>query len=134
MTDVLLDTNLFIYAYDRTAVHHSRSVQVFTNPNNRLFTTAKNVAECVAVMTKLNFPQADIEQVLSDTLNNIQILYSSDASLRIFEQLFKTYKPRGNKVYDLEVASVVLAHNIAQVATFNTADFLYIAGIQLYPV
>lgn len=134
MTDVLLDTNIFIYAYDRTAVHHTRSAFVFADPNNRLFTTSKNVAECVSVMTKLNFPQADIEQVLSDTLTNINILYSSDSSLRIFEQLFKTYKPRGNKVYDLEVASVALANNITQIATFNTSDFQYIAGIQLFPV
>ncbi len=134
MTDVLLDTNIFIYAYDRTSVHHARSTVVFFDTNLRLHTTSKNVTECVAVMTKLNFPQADIEQVLSDILSNVKVLYPSDSSFRIFEGLFKTYTPRGNKVFDLEIASVLLEHGTLQLATFNTSDFQHIPGIQFYPL
>lgn len=131
MTDVLLDTNIFIYAYDRSSPFHSRSASLFSSPQFRLFTTTKNITECVAVMTKLDCPKAHIEQLLEDISNNIIVLYPTSASLQIFETLFKKYAPRGNRVFDLEVASVMLANGVDSIATINSADFSYLPEIRL---
>ena len=56
MHDVLLDTNIFLYAYDRSSPFHSRCKALFADPQLRLHTTTKNISECVVVMTKLNYP------------------------------------------------------------------------------
>jgi len=132
MTDLLLDTNIFIYAYDSSSPFHARSAALFNSPQLRLFTTTKNITECVAVMTKLDYPKPHIEQLLEDISNNILILYPSAASLQIFETLFKKYAPRGNRVFDLEVAAVMLAAEVKNIATINAADFAYIAEVNLY--
>jgi len=132
MTDLLLDTNIFIYAYDSSSPFHARSAALFNSPHLRLFATTKNITECVAVMTKLDYPKAHIEQLLEDISNNIIVLYPSAASLQIFEMLFKKYAPRGNRVFDLEVASVMLANGVVSIATINTADFVRFDGIELF--
>lgn len=102
------------------------------SPQFRLFTTSKNLTECVAVMTKLNYPKPHIEQLLADILNNIVVLCPTAASLQTFEMLFKKYAPRGNRVFDLEIASVMLANNIGALATVNTADFAYLSEVNLF--
>ncbi len=133
MIDVLLDTNIFIYAYDSSSPFHSKAAALFTSPQLRLFTTTKNITECVAVMTKLNYPKAHVEQLLSDIFNNIIVLYPTAASLQIFDTLFKKYAPRGTRVFDLEVDSVMLANNVEMIATVNTADFSYLSEVRNYP-
>lgn len=132
MTDLLLDTNIFIYAYDSSSPFHLRSAALFNSQQLRLFTTTKNITECVAVMTKLEYPKAHIEQLLEDISNNIVILYPSAVSLQIFGSLFKKYAPRGNRVFDLEVAAVMLANGVLDIATINTSDFTHLDGIRLF--
>ena len=83
-------------------------------------------------MTKLDYPKPHIEQLLSDIFNNIIVLYPSPASLQIFDALFKKYAPRGNRVFDLEIASVMLANQVSTIATVNTADFSYLVEVQLF--
>ncbi len=132
MIDLLLDTNIFIYAYDRSSPFHHRSAALFNSDKLRLFTTTKNITECVAVMTKLDYPKVHIEQLLEDISNNIIVLYPSAASLQIFESLFKKHAPRGNRVFDLEVASIMLSNGVASIATINVADFVRIEGVELF--
>ena len=100
MTDLLLDTNIFIYAYDRSSPFHSKCAALFESPEFRFFTTSKNITECIAVMTKLDAPKPHIEQLLADISNNIIVLYPNASSLQIFETLFKKHAPRGNRVFD----------------------------------
>ena len=132
MTDLLLDTNIFIYAYDSSSPFHARSAALFGSPHLRLCTTTKNITECVAVMTKLYYPKAHIEQLLEDISNNIIVLYPNAESIQIFESLFKKYTPRGNRVFDLEVASIMLANGLDSIATINIADFSYMEEIRMF--
>ena len=83
-------------------------------------------------MTKLNYPKSDIEQLLSDITTNINILYPTLTSLQIFTTLFKKYAPRGNRIYDLEVTSVMLDNSIQEIATVNITDFVYMTEINVF--
>ncbi len=51
------------------------------------------------------------------------ILKPTLSSLTIFEQLLQKYQPRGNKVFDVEIASIGLGHGINTIATVNNKDF-----------
>jgi len=62
---------------------------------------------------------------------NVTILYPNNESLRTFEQLNEKYQPKGNRVYDVEIVSVLITNNISKIATVNTDDFKNISEIEL---
>ena len=74
----------------------------------------------------------DIEQLLSDIFQNLNILYPSWNSLQVFQQLFRQLSPRGNRVFDVEIASIMMASSIQEIATINAVDFSHIKGIRLF--
>ena len=46
-------------------------------------------------------------------------------------KLFKKYFPAGNRVHDIEIASIALSGKIKSIATFNIKDFHPIDEIKL---
>lgn len=51
--------------------------------------------------------------------NNIIILFPTVKSLKTFEQLNEKYQPKGNRVYDVEIVSVLISNNVTNIATVN---------------
>ena len=54
--------------------------------------------------------------------------------MEIFEWLVGQYKPTGNRIYDIEIVSVMLSHDIHLITTFNTKDFQPVKEIELFQV
>jgi predicted nucleic acid-binding protein len=131
MTDVLLDTNVLVYSLDQSSVFHTRCLKLLSDPALNFFCASKNVSEYFAVCTKLNFPYAEVLAFFNQVEQNATILFPGPVSLHHFKQLFAKYSPRGNRIYDVEVVSVMLQNGISQIATINTADFSGINEIQL---
>ena len=132
MTNVVVDTNVFLYAYDKKADYFQRCTSLLGDPKVSVHTTTKNISECVAMMTKLNYPKQDILRVMDEIYRDATILYPSPLSLPLFKRLFSKYEPRGNRVFDIEIVSIMLAAGITQLATINTKDFRGIDEISLY--
>lgn len=63
--------------------------------------------------------------------NNVIILYPDENTLKIFEKLNEKYQPKGNRVYDVEIVSVLTTHGITKIATVNADDFKNISEIEL---
>jgi predicted nucleic acid-binding protein len=59
------------------------------------------------------------------------ILPDSIQAFQIWRQLVVTYAVRGVKVHDARLVSVMKAHSIAQIVTFNVGDFTRFAGIEV---
>ncbi|MEK7256265.1 MAG: PIN domain-containing protein [Bacteroidota bacterium] len=133
MNDVLVDTNVLVYAFDQAAKDHVRSLNLLSNPNVNLFCATKNLSEYFAVCTKLKFPTANVLSFFSQIEQNTTFLYPSPASLQQFKFLFSKYLPTGNRVFDVEIVSVMLANGIKEIATVNTSDFQAITEIHLFP-
>ena len=47
--------------------------------------------------------------------------------------MLQKYNPKGLKIHDFEIVSIVLANEINQIATFNIKDFESIEEISLIP-
>jgi len=123
-----------IYAYDETSKFYQKSVDLFVNEEYNLFITTKNISEFFAVCSKLNF---DFDKTLgfyNDIKENFTILKPSESSLDFFETLIKKYKPRGNKVYDIEIVSIMLTNDLKKVATANIIDFKDISEIEIIEI
>jgi len=131
MTKVLIDTNIFIYDLDKNSKFHSEANKLL-NSENELYTTSKNVSEFICVCTKLSIDYNIIEKYIEDIFSNLTILYPTPYSLEIFLELTKKNKPNGNRVYDIEIASIMIDNQILNIATFNMKDFEMIENFKTY--
>jgi len=134
MNSILLDTNILIYAFDESSEFHQKSVELFEDEENNLFVTTKNISDFFAVCSKLNFDLNKTLGFYTDIKENFEILKPSEYSLTIFESLIRKYNPRGNRVYDIEIVSVMLTNSLTKVATANIGDFSNIDEIEVIEV
>ena len=130
---VLVDTNILIYAIDADSSFNDGARKIILNPEYDLFTTSKNISEFLVVLTRSDLQLATEKalSVLSEVIPNFTILYPSDTSFTIFEKLLKKYKPIGLRIHDMEILSIGLAAGIKTIATHNISDFKSIDEIEL---
>ncbi|MCB0567419.1 MAG: PIN domain-containing protein [Phaeodactylibacter sp.] len=134
MTDVLLDTNILIYALDKGNPFHHDAVTLISDPSLNFFIATKNISEYFAVCSKLGIPLPKAYGFYLQVCQNTQILYPDHQSLSVFEQLLQKYQPTGNRVYDMEIVSVAIVHQIPEVAKVNVKDFSGISEIKVRPI
>lgn len=68
---------------------------------------------------------------LKEIEGNVVILFPAEDSFSIFKTLIEKYRPKGNRIFDVEHVSVAIANKIDYIATFNIKDFEHIKEIKL---
>ena len=131
MNELFVDTNVFIYALDKNSIYNEQSSQILTSQENMLFTSSKNISELFAVISKLNINKMLFNRFYTELKQNTGILFPNNDSLEKFEKLMKKYNPVGNRVFDIEIVSIMLSYGIKHLATFNKKDFTGIEEIKL---
>ncbi len=134
MINLVLDTNILIYALDKDSIFHSKSKEILENATFNRFITTKSITEYFAVCSKLDYELEKVIAFYDEIERNISFLFPSKESLFIFTELIKKYKPRGNRIFDIEIVSVMLANDVKNLATFNIDDFKNITEINLLPL
>lgn len=133
MSNILIDTNILVYAKDASSIYHLDALSVL-NERNSIFMTSKNLTEYYAVVTKGENPllnPLDAWHDLEEFISFSEILYPNNVSQQILATLVSRYTPKGLKIHDFEIASIALAHGIKTIATFNGRDFKQIEGIEV---
>ncbi len=134
MNNILLDTNLLIYAIDEDSKYYNSVQNILFGESNNLFTTSKNISEFLSVVTRYPDKSISIKDalvVINEFKSIFTILYPSEQSNLIFLDLLKKYSPHGLKIHDFEIISIALSHNIENIATVNRKDFSGIKEINL---
>jgi len=126
---VVLDTNILIYALDSGSIHHDFAVK-FIESHHNCYITTKTVSEFVAVLSKMGLYNV-VENELGKITSAFTVITPNEKSLDIFKELILKYHPKGNRVYDFEIVSVMLAHGIKKIATINVDDFKDIKEIEI---
>ena len=129
--NLVLDTNILIYNLDKKSKYFLMTEEILMNTKYNFFITSKNISEFVSVLSKYSFGYQNIYTEVSNIVKNFRVLFPSDASVNIFIQLLNKYKPRRNRVFDIEIVSIMLANNIDKIATVNIKDFKDINEISL---
>lgn len=132
MTDLLIDTNILIYAFNRDSVYHKTARSIIENPERNLYIATKNISEYFAVCAKLKIPILTAFEFYNEFKTNSIVLYPTKNSLSIFEHLIQKYAPKGNRVYYVEIISIMLDNGIYDIATFNDKDFINIDEVKLF--
>ncbi len=134
---ILVDTNVFIYAIDQDSKFHNQAFEFLSNTDLKLFTTSKNITETLVVLTRdedLNLSIEECIKLLEDILVDIVILYPNELSLKIFFELVCKYNAKGLWIHDIEIASIALAYGIDRIATKNIKDFSKIEEISIVEI
>ncbi len=131
MNKIGVDTNIFIYTLDKSSQHHLKCDSFLKDTSNDLFTTTKNISEYFAVCSKLGIDKEKVIGFYNEIKSNITILYPSNESLKTFELLIDNYQPKGNRVYDVEIVSILATNKVSKIATVNIDDFKNISEIEL---
>jgi predicted nucleic acid-binding protein len=134
MNNILIDTNVLMYALDETSKFHEQSASILLNQKVNLFITTKNVSEFFAVCSKLKLDFKKYFGFYQELKENAVILAPSEHSLFIFEALIQKYKPKGNQVYDTEIVSIMLANNLKSIATANISDFKEFNEVKIFEI
>lgn len=132
MTNILADTNILIYGFDKKSIFHEKAQAFLKNPLNSLFISSKNISEFFAVTSKLKMDTSHCLEYYYEFKSNANILLPTEKSLTIFETLIKKYQPVGKQVYDIEIVSMMLNNDLIDIATFNRKDFIHITEIRLF--
>ncbi len=130
----LVDTNVFIYAYDSGSIYHQKAVSLLNNTNLEFYSSSKNVSEFFAVLSKMGEPLAKVFSFYQSIQSNVKLLFPDANSLSIFEALLQKYQPKGNKVFDLEIVSIAINNQVSEISTVNVKDFSNISEIDVRPI
>jgi predicted nucleic acid-binding protein len=129
---LVLDTNALIYGINEDSEFFERVRGVLEDRQYSFFITTKTISEFVSVLSKLDRYDV-IENELPSILENYTIIYPNKKSTRIFQDLIKKYRPIGNRVFDIEIVSIMLSKKLKNIFTFNTRDFISIEEINVSP-
>lgn len=135
MSNLLLDTNVLVYALDVDSKYHKSSLALFLNKEHNLATTSKNISELLVVLTRgplVSLTPVKALEVVSNIISNIQVFYPNLNSNKIFYELIQKYKPTGLRIHDFEIISIGIENGYKRIATFNTKDFKSIKEISLF--
>jgi len=131
MNKIGVDTNIFIYTLDNSSPYHKICDNFLKDTENELFTTTKNISEFFAVCTKIGVEKEKILGLFNEIKTYVTILYPNQNTLKKFEILFEKYHPKGNRVYDIEIISMLTTNKINKIATINIDDFKYVSEIEI---
>lgn len=134
MTNVLVDTNILLYAIDEDSKYFSDVEKILNDSTINLFTTSKNISEFLSVITRIPknaFPINEALQIIEEFNSVFTVLYPTEKSNIIFLELLKKYSPIGLKIHDFEIVSIGLENKISQIVTLNKKDFEEIEEISL---
>jgi predicted nucleic acid-binding protein len=132
MKKVIIDTNIWVYAFDSDNIYHQQAFHILQNTEYELYITPKQISEFIAVLSKKNVPYDDILGfVKNDMLENSILIYPNQNSISQFVEICGNYSPRGNRVFDMEIVSIAKSHGISEIATINIKDFENISDINI---
>ena len=117
---------------DESSEFHARCNTLLKDGSLTLLTSTKNISEYFAVCSKLKVEKEKYFGFYGDIKYNIETLYPTPESLAYFESLLAKYAPKGNQVFDMEMASIMMANGIKDIATINKKDFEHISEIRLF--
>jgi len=133
MNNIVIDTNILIYSIDKQSKYYDFSNEII-NKNN-CFITSKNITEFINVLSKnKNIEYSFIEKKFLSLYNNFRILYINKDSIELFKELVIKYKPIGNKIFDIEIVSIMLSNGIDTIATINKSDFENITEVKIISI
>ncbi len=129
----LLDTNILVYAADKSSPFHKAAVNLRNRGMNGeipLCISPQVLNEFFAIITapkRVANPrsQEDARREMEKYLNSQSILkiYPGGEVIRKIIELLKRYKVTRQEIFDLQLVATMLLNNVSRIYTYNSDDF-----------
>jgi predicted nucleic acid-binding protein len=136
---ILVDTNVLLRSVQPSHPMHAsavRALEVLMKRQEVLVVALQNIAEFwnaatrPAVNNGLGFTFEEVRDELTKIEGFFQILCESPASYQAWKALLTANRVMGVYVHDTRLVAVMQTYGIAQILTFNVADFVRFSGIE----
>ena len=132
---MLIDSNILIYAINRSSPKHTAS-QVFIQSNiGNLEVAHQNILESLRVLTHPKFPAPmkiqDASKAIESILRACRIICPMEETYYITLQLIKKNKLVSDQIFDAYLVATALSNGITTIATDNVQDFKKFQEIKL---
>jgi len=126
-----LDTNIIVYASDISSPWHQSSrekIQKLLSDGFRLFISPQILREYVSVASRSTGTERPIPwDLILENYEDFQtwfvLLDEGRSSVNQLRQLLSKIPAAGKQVHDANIVATMLAHNVPNLLTHNTADF-----------
>lgn len=132
--EILLDTNVLIYAIDTQSQFYERSRDFVFGREGEPAITSISLSEAYSVLTRkqgYGLPTTQADEIIQWYRARIPVLYPNKSSSDWLHYLVKNYSPRGHHIFDMEIAALGLANGIQTIATKNEKDFRVIREVEV---
>lgn len=124
---ILVDSNILIYAINRSSPKHTIAQQFLQQEKEKLVLAHQNIFEALRVLTHPRYPKPmkinpAIEAVISIT-SNLDVIYPFLETQQLSLELLKKYKLTSNQIFDGYLVATMLSNGIDKIATDNVKDF-----------
>lgn len=132
MATYLADTNLLLRLADPASPQHliaTESLARLFRQGDEVFLTAQNFIEFWAVATRplnangFGWTSERTAREVFELQRRFPLLTDSPEIFVRWLELVKEFSVTGKRVHDARLVAVLLAHNVENLLTFNTADF-----------
>jgi uncharacterized protein len=140
-SSVALDTNILIYATDRSSPYFEKAQQTIERIRSgevSAVITLQVINEMYAILTSskriknvLSPKQAwkDIENILNSGL--FRIVFPNKDTLKVLGLLVKRLQPVSQKIHDLALAATLISNDVPVLLTVNINDFKDIPQMEI---
>lgn len=124
---MLIDTNIIIYAINKSSPKHARAKQFLTQEQNNLVVAHQNILEALRVLTHAKFASpmsfSAAETSVTAITNAATIIVPTEETIAIAIALMHKYTRAANRIFDAYLVATMLTHDMKRIATDNERDF-----------
>jgi len=135
MKKIILDSNILVYAFDESVVFHKKA-KIILDSDSILYITQQSLYEFYRVTTsKLFQKRISITDVIAATeffRSRITILYPTNETDLILNDLIKKFKPISGKIWDMLIFAQAIENSITVIYTKNIKDFPEESQIKIF--
>lgn len=135
---MLIDSNILIYAINKTSPKHVKAQNFLQENSNALTVAHQNIFESMRVLTHSKFQnpmkQNDAVEAIDRILDVCTIISPDYRTHRIALELIKKYNIVSDQIFDAYLVATAISNGINKIATDNVKDLKKFSEISVvYP-
>lgn len=132
---MLVDSNILVYAINKSSPKHKLAQQFLIKNKDKLSIAHQNILETLRVLTHPKYPNPmETDKALEAVLRiaeALNIIYPQFETMHLNFELIKKYKLKSDEVFDGYIVATMLTNGINKIATDNEKDFKRISEVKV---
>ena len=135
-TTRLVDTNVLVYAFDRSDVNHEEAFELisFLSGSGQMVVTPQVLMESYNVLLGLGWQPTHVVDslVLLESHPGVGLIYPlSDTHSKVIDKAGRWGVKGKSKIFDIFLAQTAIDNGVKQLYTYNTKDFRQFAELEV---